>query len=347
LRFVIIDNLFPCDIGAFVTIQETIVKIRSIVLISTLALGLLAGPLPVEAQKAGKVYRIGYLATTRMESREEAFRQSLRKLGYIEGRNIVIEWRFVKRDRLAELAAELVRIKVDCIVSRGTSSTRAAKQATSTIPIVMVNVGDAVGRGLVTSLARPGGNITGLTTRNPHLAGKRLQLLKEAFPQVSLVAVLWDSSRGGNADHFTRTWTAGRALGVQLQSLEVQPPYDFENAFRAALEKRADALIAMGSGLGSQRARIVDLVLKNRLPAMYSDSRYVRAGGLMSYSADRVQLFRRTATYVDKILKGAKPADLPIEQPTKFDFLINLKTAKALGLTIPPAVLLQATKVIK
>ncbi len=322
-------------------------RLWTIGLISTLVLVLSAAPLPAQARQARKVYRIGYLATTRQESREEAFRQGLRQLGYIAGQNIIIEWRFVKRDRLAELAAELVGLKVDCIVAKGTSSTRAAKQTTSTIPIVMVNVGDAVGRRLVTSLARPGGNVTGLTTRNPHLAGKRLQLLKEAFPRVSLVAVLWDSSRRGNADHFTRTWTAGRALGVQLQSLEVERPFDFENAFRAALEKRADALITTGSGLGSQRARIVDLILKNRLPSMHSDSRFVRVGGLMSYTADRIEQFRQAATYVDKILKGAKPADLPVQQPTKFELVINLKTAKQIGVTIPPAVLLQATNVIK
>ncbi len=302
-----------------------------------------------KAQQAGKVYRIGYLAGYRQESREEAFQKSLHELGYIEGKNLVIEWRFVNRKsgRTPEVVAELIRIRVDLIVTRGTRATRAVQKTTSTVPIVMVNVGDAVGRGLVASLARPGGNVTGLTTRNPLLAGKRLQLLKEAFPRVSLVAVLWDSSRRGNADHFTRTWTAGRALGVQLQSLEVERPFDFENAFRAALEKRADALITTGSGLGSQRARIVDLVLKNRLPSMHSDSRFVRVGGLMSYTADRIEQFRQAATYVDKILKGAKPADLPVQQPTKFELVINLKTAKQIGVTIPPAVLLQATKVIK
>jgi len=324
-------------------------RLRTIGLISTFVLGLLAGPLPTEAQKAGKVYRIGYLATTPEKAWDQAFRQGLHELGYIEGQNIVIELRYAgrKRDRLPKLVAELVRLEVDLIVSRGTLATRAVKKATSSIPIVMVNVGDAVQRGIVPSLAHPGGNITGLTTINPHLAGKRLELLKEAFPQVTRVAVLWDSSRRANDAHIKGTEAAAGALGVQLQSVGVRPPYDLEKAFRAVAKKRAEALSVTGSGLGSQRAQIVDLALKYRLPAIYTGSRYVRAGGLMSYAADRIQLFRRAATYVDKILKGAKPADLPVQRPTKFDFVINLKTAKKIGLTIPPEVLFRADKVIK
>ncbi len=298
-----------------------------------------------EAQQPGKVYRIGYLSS---QYYQEAFRQGLRELGYIEGKNIVIEWRFAKgKKSFHKLAAELVKLKVDIIFSGGTIGTRAAKKATRTIPIVMGNVGDPVGRGLIASLARPGGNITGLTSSNSDLAGKRLELLKEAFPKVTRVAVLWDSSRRGNDSHYKGTEAAAGAMGVQLQSVEVRPPYDFENAFRAAVKGRAEGLIVMGAGMRRHRARIVELAANNRLPGMYSNLQHVTAGGLMSYAPNRVDLYRRAATYVDKILKGAKPADLPIERPTKFDFVINLKTAKQLGITIPPTVLYQATKVIK
>ena len=321
-------------------------RLRTIGLISVLAFGLLAAPLPVEAQQAGKVHRIGYLSSRYYQ---EAFRQGLRELGYIEGKNLVIEWRFVdgKRKRRGKLAAELVKLKVDCIFSGGTAGTRAAKKATRTIPIVMGNVGDPVGRGLVASLARPGGNITGLTSSNPDLAGKRLELLREAFPHISRVAVIWDPSRYRTDALIKQTENAARALGVKLQPVEVERPYDFENAFRAAVKGRAEGLIVMGAGMRRHRARIVELAANNRLPGMYSNLQHVTAGGLMSYAPNRVDLYRRAATYVDKILKGAKPADLPIERPTKFDFVINLKTAKQLGITIPPTVLYQATKVIK
>ena len=320
--------------------------LRTIGLISTLVLGLLAGPLSVEAQQPGKVYRIGYLSS---QYYQEAFRQGLRELGYIEGKNIVIEWRFAKgkRKRFHKLAAELVKLKVDIIFTGGTVGTRAAKKATRTIPIVMGNVGDPVGRGLIASLARPGGNITGLTSSNSDLAGKRLELLKEAFPKVTRVAVLWDSSRRGNDSHYKGTEAAAGAMGVQLQSVEVRPPYDFENAFRAAVKGRAEALIVTGAGMRKHRARIVELAANKSLPGMYSNLQHVTSGGLMSYAVNRVDLYRRAATYVDKILKGRKPADLPVERPTKFEFAINLKTAKALGLTIPPEVLYRATKVIK
>ncbi len=318
-------------------------KLRTIELISTLVLGLFAGPLPVEAQQGTKVYRIGILSASyvRTSPRLEAFRQALRELGYVEGQNLVIEYRDRKK------AAELVKLKVDCIFSGGTGPTRAAKKATSTIPIVMGNVGDAVGRGLVASLAKPGGNITGLTTRSPELAGKRLELLKATFPEISRVAALWDPSKLGNDVHFKETEVAARALGVQLQSLEVRRPYNFETAIRAAGEERAEALYVFGAGMRRHRARIVELAANNRLPGMYSDHRFVSAGGLMSYAPNRVDLYRRAATYVDKILKGAKPADLPVERPSKWELLINLKTAKQLGITIPPSVLYQATKVIK
>ncbi len=319
--------------------------LRTFGLISTIVLGLLAGPLPIEAQQGTKVYRIGYLSS---QYYQEAFRQGLRELGYIEGKNIVIEWRFAKgKKSFHKFAAELVKLKVDCIFSGGTVGTRAAKKATRTIPIVMGNVGDPVGRGLIASLARPGGNITGLTSSNSDLAGKRLELLKEAFPKVTRVAVLWDSSRRGNDSHYKGTEAAAGAMGVQLQSVEVRPPYDFENAFRAAVKGRAEALIVTGAGMRRHRARIVELAANKSLPGMYSNLQHVTAGGLMTYAANRVDLYRRAATYVDKILKGRKPADLPVERPIKFEFAINLKTAKALGLTIPPEVLYRATKVIK
>ena len=313
------------------------------VMICLLTAALLSTVPFAEAQQTNKVYRIGILCTRcdRTSPRLEAFRQALRELGYVEGQNLVIEYRNRKK------AAELVKLKVDCIFTGGTGPTRAAKKATSTIPIVMGNVGDAVGRGLVASLAKPGGNITGLTTRSPELAGKRLELLKATFPEVSRVAALWDPSKLGNDVHFKETEVAARALGVQLQSLEVRRPYNFETAIRAAGKERAEALYVFGAGMRRHRARIVELAANNRLPGMYSDHRFVSAGGLMSYAPNRVDQYRRAATYVDKILKGAKPADLPVERPTKFELLINLKTAKALGLTIPPEVLFRADKVIK
>ena len=323
-------------------------KLRTIGLISTLVLGLLAGPLPTEAQKAGKVHRIGYLSSRYYQ---EAFRQGLRELGYIEGKNLVIEWRFVdgKRKRRGKLAAELVKLKVDCILSATTAATRAAKKATRTIPIVMGSGDDPVGQGFVASLVRPGGNITGLTSITSALAGKRLEFLKEAFPHISRVAVLWDPSRGGSEVNFKQTEIAARALGGKLESLEVQRPYDLEKAFRAAVNWRAEGLIVMGRGIGGRRrrAQLAELAAKHRLPAMYSLQRYVVAGGLMSYAPNRHDLYRRAATYVDKILKGANPGDLPVERPTKFDLLINLKAAKQLDVTISPEMLYRATKVIK
>jgi putative tryptophan/tyrosine transport system substrate-binding protein len=253
-------------------------RLRTIGLIVILALGLLVGLLSAEAQQAEEVYRIGYLGTRDgIEAREEAFRKGLRELGYIEGQNIVIEWRFSNRmsERLRKFAAELVRLKVDVIVSRSTLSTRAAKQATSTIPIVMVNVGDPVGRGLITSFAQPGGNVTGSTTQNTYIAGKRLELLKEAFPQVSRVAVLSDPKRPGHEVRFKRMEVAARALGVQLQSVAVRRPYDFEGAFRAATKEPNDALVIVTSGLSRSKARIVGLAAKSGLPTTYTDRRFV------------------------------------------------------------------------
>ncbi len=325
-------------------------KLRTIGLISTLALGLLAASLPAEAQQPGKVYRIGYLSRT--ASVHEGFRQRLRELGYIEGQNLVIEAARLpkgKRDLYPELAAELVRLKVDLILTVGTVATRAAKQATSTVPIVMGNASvDPVRHGLVASLARPGGNVTGLFDMTQDLAGKRLELLKETFPKVSRVGHLSVRGNPPGVAHLKETEAAAHALGVRVQAVEARGPDDLENAFRAAVEGGADALIVVGTGfIIRHRQWIVDLEVKSRLPAMHTHRRWVPAGGLMSYRTNTLERYRRAASYVDRILKGTKPADLPVERVTKFVFEINLKTAKQIGVTIPPEVLLQATRVIK
>ncbi|PYJ67511.1 MAG: ABC transporter substrate-binding protein [Verrucomicrobia bacterium] len=303
-----------------------------------------------EAQQA-KVSRIGYLgATTPGSAPAEAFRQGLRDLGYVEGKNIIIEYRYAEgvNERFANLAAELVSLKVDVILTGGTPATQAAKNATQTVPIVMVNTVDPVGTGLVASLARPGGNITGLTNVSGEFAGKLLELLKEAFPKVSRVAVLWDPANAGNALSLGEIKVAARALQITLQSAEVHGPDDFEPAFSAIKKERAGGLIVLRNVIASAYlARIVDSTAKSRLPTMYTQSDYVDAGGLMSYGPNLANLYRRAAVYVDKILKGTKPAELPVEQPTKFEFIINLKAAKQIGLTIPPTVLARADKVIK
>jgi len=286
-----------------------------------------------------------------MSTRTEAFRQGLRELGYVEGKNIVIEWRSAegKRDRLPSLAAELVRLKVDIIVTAGPPATRSAKKATVTIPIVFAQDGDPVASGFVASLARPGGNITGLSTLAPELSGKRLELLKEIVPRLSRVAVLGNSTNPANAQVLKETELAAGVFGVKLQYLDVLDPKDIETAFRAASKGRADAVLMTVSGgvVLSQRTQVVELAAKSRLPAMYIIREYVETGGLMSYGVSLIDLDRRAATYVDKILKGAKPADLPVEQPTKFEFIINLTAAKQIGLTIPPNVLVRADRVIK
>ena len=273
------------------------------------------------------------------------------ELGYVEGKNIVIEWRSAegKRDRLPSLAAELVRLKVDIIVTAGPPATRSAKEATVTIPIVFAQDGDPVASGFVASLARPGGNITGLSTLAPELSGKRLELLKEIVPRLSRVAVLGNSTNPTNAQVLKETELAAGVFGVKLQYLDVLDPKDIETAFRAASKGRADAVLMTVSGgvVLSQRTQVVELAAKSRLPAMYIIREYVETGGLMSYGVSLIDLDRRAATYVDKILKGAKPADLPVEQPTKFEFIINLKAAKQIGLTIPPNVLVRADRVIK
>jgi len=307
-----------------------------------------------EAQQPKKVPRIGFLwgsAPDAEKNRLAAFQQGLRDLGYVEGKNILVEYRYAegKLDRSPSLVAELVQLKVDVIVVTFLPGTRAAKEATKTIPIVIVSFVDPVAAGLVDSLARPGGNITGLATLARDLSGKRLELLKEVVPKISRVGVLWDANAPGPAIAFKEYETAARTLKLQLQSLEVRGPTpDLEGAFQAAAKGRANALIVISNPvLRRYLKQITELASKNQLPSMHEAGSLVEAGGLMSYSAIDADLFRRAATYVDKILKGTKPAELPVQQPTKFELIINLKTAKALGLTIPPNVLARADKVIK
>jgi len=317
---------------------------------------LLVTPLAAEAQQAAKIARIGYLTSSQGVNPHlpEAFRQGLRDLGYVEGRNLVIEYREAggKADRLPALAAELVALKVDVIVAApGTLAARVAKQATRTIPIVFAVVGDPVGSGLVTSLARPGGNVTGLSNLASELVGKRLELLTQAVPGVSPVAVLWFPGALGartDKDMLEEAEVAARGLGVRLQFVEARDPADFDRAFSDMTRARAGALTLLPANMFlREHRRLVDLAAKNRLPAVYPWREGVDAGGLMSYGANLADLQRRAATYVDKILKGAKPGDLPIEQPTKFELVINLKTAKDLGLTIPPSVLARADDLIQ
>jgi ABC-type uncharacterized transport system substrate-binding protein len=331
--------------------------ISGVAVIAVLALSLLAAPLAAEAQQAAKIARIGYLASNLAATphQHEAFRQGLRDLAYVEGRNVVIEYRDAegKVERHPALAAELVALKVDVIVVAGsTLTTLTAMQATKTIPIVFAGVGDPVTSGLVTSLARPGGNVTGLAGLGPELVGKCLELLTQAVPGVSRVAVLWrPGALGERTDKamLTGAEVAGRALGVRLQFVEAtRDPADFDRAFSDMTSARAGALTVLPSArFLREHRRLVDLAAKNRLPAVYPSREFVDAGGLMSYGANQPDLFRRAATYVDKILKGAKPSDLPVEQPTKFELVINLKTARTLGLTIPPSVLSRADQIIE
>ncbi|HEU4341971.1 MAG TPA: ABC transporter substrate-binding protein [Candidatus Binatia bacterium] len=306
------------------------------------------------AQQPAKVPRIGYLTGTSVSvpsARTEALRQGLRELGYVEGRNIIIEWRGAegRSDRLPAMAAELVRLKVDVIVTTGSSATRAAKHASVAIPIVMANDSDPMGNGFVASLARPGGNITGLSTLAPELSGKGLELLKEIVSKLSRVAVFGTSSSADNAQSLKEVELSAGAFGVRLQYLDVLAPKDIASAFRAAAKEQADAALMLveGSVALTRRTEIVELAVKSRLPVIYEREIYVEAGGLMSYGVNRNDLDRRAATYVDKILKGAKPADLPVEQPTKFEFIVNLKAAKQIGLTIPSNFLARADKVIR
>jgi putative ABC transport system substrate-binding protein len=321
-----------------------------------LALGaiLLALSFPVEAQQQPKkLHRIGILlvgSSSFYAAWIDVFRQGLKELGYIEGKNIAIEYRYAegKADRLPALAAELVGLKVEVVFTSSTPSVLAVKKATSTIPIVFVSISDPVASGLVTSLARPGGNITGLSIVAVELSGKRLELLKEAVPKVTRVAFLWDSTNPAQAPQWREAQAAAQALGLQLQSLEVRSSNDFDSAFEAALRERVQALVTTPAALlGAHLKRIVEFAAKNRLPTMYGNPQFVDAGGLMSYAPDYTVQYRRAAYYVDRILKGTKPADLPVEQPMKFELVINLQTAKLIGLTIPPNVLARADRVIR
>jgi len=320
--------------------------------IATSAMALLAAPLAAEAQQAGKVYRIGFLFFgSRGPSRElDTFRQGLRELGYIEGQNIVIEYRFAsgRAERLPELAAELARLKPDVLVTPGTPASLGAKQATTTIPIVFAGVADAVGAGLIANLARPGGNITGLTSISAELGGKRLELLKEVAPKASRVAVLYNPADPSNVLVLKELQKSAPALGLTLQPLEVRGPGGFEGAFVAMTRQRAHALFGAAGILTTEhRKALVDLAAKRRIPAIWGERQFVDAGGLMSYAVDFYDQVRGAASYVDKILKGAKPGDLPVEQPTKYELVINLNTARTLGLTIPQSVLVRADQVIR
>ena len=325
-------------------------------LVVTLALGVLSAPLAVGAQQAGKVYRIGYLGNSLPSMPDgsrfhEVFRQGLRERGWVEGRNVAIEWRFAegRMERLPGLAAELVRLKVDVIVTAaGAPAARAVKEATTTIPIVAIAVSDPVGQGLVASLARPGGNVTGLATLFPELAAKRLELLKEVLPRVSRVTVLLNAANPGNVIILKGVEAAAQTLAVTLQSRDVRGLDDLEAAFARLSKERPDALMILDDPLlYYHRASVVDLAAKSRLPTMHPFRESVEAGGLIAYSASIFDLHRRAPEYVDKILKGANPGELPFQQPTRFDLAINLTTARTLGLTIPPSVLSRADHVIK
>ena len=322
--------------------------------IITCALGCLCvAPLAPEAQQPTHVHRIGVLWGGTIPGRDPfvgAFLEGMRALGYVEGQNLVMEYRAAEGqyERFPALAAELVRLQVDIIVTQGTPAALAAKDATTTIPIVMVGVGDPVGSGLVASLARPGGNITGLSVMGPELVGKQLEFLKDVLPSVSRVAILWNPANPVHALTVPEADVAAQALGVQLHRVEARGPDAFDRAFAALTSAHAGALLVLGDTMFREhRRRLAELAATSHLPTMHSDRALVEAGGLISYAASPPDLWRRGATYVDKILKGAKPADLPVEQPTKFELVINLKTAQALGLTLPPKVLFQADEIIR
>jgi putative ABC transport system substrate-binding protein len=314
-------------------------------------LSLLAVPLAGEAQRTRKVYRIGHLETGVVRPRPwEAFRERLRELGYVEGESIVFEIRSAdgQTNRLPGLAAELVRLNVDVVVTAGSAAARAAKEATNSIPIVMATGGDPVSLGLVASLARPGGNVTGLTTLSGELSGKRLEMLREAVPHATRVGMIWHRTSGIDALTRRETEEAARMLGLPLTVHAVDGPEDFDRAFGVIVANRAGAvLVATSPMFLGHRGKLIDLALKHRLPIMFAFREYAEAGGLMAYGPSYTELFQRAAGYVDKILKGAKPADLPVEQPTRLELVINLKTARALRLTIPPAVMARADELIQ
>lgn len=317
-----------------------------------LALAVLAASLAVDAQQPATGHRIGWIGNDPPDASRPfgAFRQGLGELGWVEGRNVVIEHRHSAgmSERFPALAAELVRLQVDLIVASATPATLAAKRATTTIPIVGVGLPDPVGQGLAASLVRPGGNVTGLAFLFPELAAKRLELLKEALPGVSRVTVLWNEANPGNVRQIEETKRAAQTLGLKLQSAPIRSPKDFQAAFAALTRTRAEAVVVLGDPLTiTYRSQIVEFAAKSRLPTIHPFRESVEAGGLMAYGVDLLDMYRRAASYVDKILRGAKPADLPIEQPTKFEFVINIKAAKALGLTIPPSLLLRADHVVE
>lgn len=318
---------------------------------------LLAMPFATEAQPTTKVLRVGYLSggwpADPPHPGGEAFRQGLRDLGWVEGRNFILDVRYAegRLERYPDRVAELVRLPVDLIVAPGTAAAQAARKATSSIPIVIVLAGNPVGDGLITSFARPGGNVTGTTSVSAEFSGKYVELLREAVPTVSRVAVLWNPLTPPHTMHVKETETAARSLGLTLQPVSVRRPDEIPGAFATMRRERADALVVLSDpmfdGSNRERMRIVELVAKNRLPTVYSVRELAQTGGLMSYGPSQPDLFRRAAGYVDRILKGAKPADLPVEQPTRFELVINLRTAKALGLAIPPSVLARADEVIQ
>jgi putative tryptophan/tyrosine transport system substrate-binding protein len=328
--------------------------IRGVALVAVLAVSLLAAPFAADAQQAGKVPRIGFLSLTSRSDRPallDAFRQALRELGWVEGQNIVIDYRYAdgRVDRLPDLAAELVRLKVAVIVSWGTQGVTAARNATKTIPIVMIAVRDPVGIGLIATLARPGGNVTGVSgTAGLEWVAKQLELLKETVPKIGRLAILSNPTNAYHPLAIKEANVAARSLGVQLQLLEARGPDEFDGVFAAMAKERAGALLVLSDAmLNSHRTRLADLAARNRLPAAYGVRESVEAGGLMSYGPSFLDSFRRSATYVDRILRGAKPAALPVEQPTTFELVINMKTAKALGLAIPQSMLQRADHVIE
>jgi putative tryptophan/tyrosine transport system substrate-binding protein len=327
---------------------------RAAVPVILIAVMLLAVAVIAEAQQPKKNARIGFLSVGSASSVYpegiKAFRQGLRDLGYVEGQNLFIDWRFAegKREVLPALASDLVRLKVDVIVTQGTSGTNPAKRATDTIPIVMAYSADPVGTGLVASLAHPGGNVTGLSEMSPDLAGKRVELVREVVPKATRIAVLWDRTRPANIAVLEEIETAARQFSIQVQSLAARDAKDIDRAFRAATQERAGALLVpSGSVITQHGAEIMRLAIRSRLPSIWDDKDFVDLGGLMSYGPNLTDLHRRAAIYVDRILKGAKPADLPVEQPTKFELVINQKTAKQIGVNIPQSLLYRADRVIK
>ena len=308
------------------------------------------GPLAARAQQAGSRHTVGILSASGAPALNTVFVDALSELGWVEGKNVVFEHRYAddRLERLPGLAADLIRLKVDVIAAAGTLAPLAAKQASSTIPIVMTAAGDPLGSGLVASLARPDGNVTGMSLMAPDLGGKRLELLKEVLPRLDRVAVLWNAANPYSALVFKETQAAGQTLGLEVQSLEVRAPDDFDGAFEAARRQRPDALITVEDPLtASHRQRVADFTAEQQLPSLHGVREFAAAGGLMSYGANLADLFQRAAGYVDKILRGAKPADLPVQQPTKFELVINLKTAKTLGLTVPLTLLASADEVIE